>query len=68
MLTGVINLRSLVASKARLNAALRRQRSLVARSGDVIASPYLYKGHREGKRRKNLGNQYIFPGGEDKKR
>jgi hypothetical protein len=34
MLTGVITLRSLVASKARLNAALRRQRCFVARPDD----------------------------------
>jgi len=34
MLTEVINLRSLVASKARLNAALRRQSCFIARPDD----------------------------------
>jgi hypothetical protein len=42
MLTGVINLRSLVAPKARLNAALQRQRcSAKTVRGAVIASGFV---------------------------
>jgi hypothetical protein len=57
MLTGVINLRTLAGSRVRLNAALRRQRYLVARPGGVIASPYLYKEHGEGKK----GEKILVP-------